>query len=147
MPNSKRSKETNLKSRNTSAGLFSEASAWICWFTGPGNFLQPSSDGFRQGQLIRKTILPQEPLTDIWNLLSALLLSLWGTEPVTWMFGASNEAGNGLINSPWSSHTSNWGSDMRLARGQGIFSKCMLMVATVYSEGSRKGLTIRALKN
>lgn len=36
---------------------------------------------------------------------------------------------------------------MRLARGQGIFSKCMLMVATVYSEGSRKGLAIRALKN
>lgn len=66
--------------------------------------------------------------------------SLWGTEPVTCMFRASHEAGNGLINSPRSSHTSNWESDMRLARGQGIFSKCMLMVATVYSEGSRKGL-------
>lgn len=107
---------------------------------GPGNFLQPSSDGFRQGQLIRKTILPQEPIIDIWNLFSVLLLSLWGTEPVACMFGASHEAGNGLINSPRSSHTSNWESDMRLARGQGIFSKCMLMVATVYSEGSRKGL-------
>lgn len=35
---------------------------------------------------------------------------------------------------------------MRLARGQEYSSKCMLMVATVYSEGSRKGLTIRGSK-
>lgn len=109
--------------RNTSTGLFSEASAWICWFTGPRNFLQPSSDGFRQGQLIRKTILPQEPITDIWNLLSVLLLSLWGTKPVTCMFGASNEAGNGLINSPWSSHTSNWESDNETGQRPGNILK------------------------
>lgn len=80
-----------------------------------------------------------------WNLLSVSLP--WGTELVTCMFGASNEVSNGLTNSPWSSHISNWESDLKLARPQGVFSECMLIVTAIYSEGPQGLLPTRALKN
>ena len=82
-----------------------------------------------------------------WNLLSASLLSLWGSQLVTCMLGASNEVSNGLLNSPRSFHISNWESDLKLARDWRIFSKCLLTVTTVCSEGPPGLLPTRALEN
>lgn len=82
-----------------------------------------------------------------WNLLSVVPLPLWDIKLVTYTFGASDEVSNGLTNSPWSSLTSNWEPDLGLARAQGIFSKCMLTVATVCPEVSRGLLPTTALRN